>query len=269
MSNFKNKIGRNDPCPCGSEKKHKKCCLDDTPITTGRIGRSPSRHGNTRENFMMDELMSDPFTKTFLKIINKDPSNFDLNYSPNDIPEIMSEYCQPFLDDAFAIVYDLLPFGETIIRMAWNFSTLETMGLVDSGDFHYYVLSFKYFLLHKFLQDVESIKDEDKLDLSDFSEIFVTIQMFLAAFRSRKLEKYTPIKELITDIEILKSKKGINKVHVKTTLDHGDILESIRDLINIGKDKLSGLEDNLQNWLNNEDIDGDWDEDEDSKITAA
>jgi len=23
------KIGRNDPCPCGSGKKHKKCCLDD------------------------------------------------------------------------------------------------------------------------------------------------------------------------------------------------------------------------------------------------
>ncbi len=21
------KIGRNDPCPCGSRKKHKKCCL--------------------------------------------------------------------------------------------------------------------------------------------------------------------------------------------------------------------------------------------------
>ncbi len=22
------KIGRNDPCPCGSGKKHKKCCLE-------------------------------------------------------------------------------------------------------------------------------------------------------------------------------------------------------------------------------------------------
>ena len=24
----KRKVGRNDPCPCGSEKKFKKCCLD-------------------------------------------------------------------------------------------------------------------------------------------------------------------------------------------------------------------------------------------------
>lgn len=22
------KVGRNDPCPCGSGKKHKKCCLN-------------------------------------------------------------------------------------------------------------------------------------------------------------------------------------------------------------------------------------------------
>jgi preprotein translocase subunit SecA len=24
------KVGRNDPCPCGSGKKHKKCCLTAT-----------------------------------------------------------------------------------------------------------------------------------------------------------------------------------------------------------------------------------------------
>lgn len=26
-SNRENRVGRNDPCPCGSEKKYKKCCL--------------------------------------------------------------------------------------------------------------------------------------------------------------------------------------------------------------------------------------------------
>lgn len=25
---MKDKVGRNEPCPCGSEKKFKKCCLD-------------------------------------------------------------------------------------------------------------------------------------------------------------------------------------------------------------------------------------------------
>jgi len=28
------KVGRNDPCPCGSGKKHKKCCLKDEKIVT-------------------------------------------------------------------------------------------------------------------------------------------------------------------------------------------------------------------------------------------
>ena len=29
------KIGRNDPCPCGSGKKFKKCCLPNIIIRTG------------------------------------------------------------------------------------------------------------------------------------------------------------------------------------------------------------------------------------------
>ncbi len=29
-------IGRNDPCPCGSGKKYKKCCLSTAYVGTGR-----------------------------------------------------------------------------------------------------------------------------------------------------------------------------------------------------------------------------------------
>ncbi len=28
ISDIKPKVGRNDPCPCGSGKKYKKCCLE-------------------------------------------------------------------------------------------------------------------------------------------------------------------------------------------------------------------------------------------------
>ncbi|HPN93687.1 MAG TPA: SEC-C metal-binding domain-containing protein [bacterium] len=28
MSRSTQKAGRNNPCPCGSGKKHKKCCID-------------------------------------------------------------------------------------------------------------------------------------------------------------------------------------------------------------------------------------------------
>jgi hypothetical protein len=30
------RVGRNDPCPCGSGKKYKKCCLADTFVQVGR-----------------------------------------------------------------------------------------------------------------------------------------------------------------------------------------------------------------------------------------
>jgi hypothetical protein len=33
-----NNIGRNDPCPCGSGKKYKKCCIDKpSPIKLARL----------------------------------------------------------------------------------------------------------------------------------------------------------------------------------------------------------------------------------------
>ena len=34
------KIGRNEPCPCGSGKKYKKCCLDKEQAPAGSTGRS-------------------------------------------------------------------------------------------------------------------------------------------------------------------------------------------------------------------------------------
>jgi hypothetical protein len=39
------KAGRNDPCPCGSGKKHKKCCLAkrEAAVQSPRPGRAPGR----------------------------------------------------------------------------------------------------------------------------------------------------------------------------------------------------------------------------------
>jgi tetratricopeptide (TPR) repeat protein len=34
--------GRNDPCPCGSGKKYKKCCLGKAPATTARTAAQPA-----------------------------------------------------------------------------------------------------------------------------------------------------------------------------------------------------------------------------------
>ena len=45
-------IGRNDPCPCGSGKKHKKCCLASTqpvPAATPSPPRIPAGHDRDHE----------------------------------------------------------------------------------------------------------------------------------------------------------------------------------------------------------------------------
>ena len=50
------KVGRNDPCPCGSGKKYKKCCQDKESSETeqgisGNVGefkkQKPHRYGKT------------------------------------------------------------------------------------------------------------------------------------------------------------------------------------------------------------------------------
>ena len=59
------KIGRNDPCPCGSGKKYKKCCMasDEAAARAARPaqpaavpGRRPSLASYAREHDDLDEL---------------------------------------------------------------------------------------------------------------------------------------------------------------------------------------------------------------------
>ena len=66
------KIGRNDPCPCGSGKKHKKCCsvTDDAPAEQAASPSEPSLPHvcdfcgkgleddlNDRADLILDELL--------------------------------------------------------------------------------------------------------------------------------------------------------------------------------------------------------------------
>ena len=42
------KVGRNDPCPCGSGLKHKKCCLPNSDTGTEDIEATYARKYNIR-----------------------------------------------------------------------------------------------------------------------------------------------------------------------------------------------------------------------------
>lgn len=50
------KIGRNDPCPCGSGKKYKQCCLDKEPVP-----KSPS--------LLVPSAASEPAKRKFKAVV--------------------------------------------------------------------------------------------------------------------------------------------------------------------------------------------------------
>lgn len=54
------KIGRNDPCPCGSGKKYKKCCLDKPATQPVRPSGERQWHWSLDEieSFSTDEIVS-------------------------------------------------------------------------------------------------------------------------------------------------------------------------------------------------------------------
>ena len=62
------KIGRNDPCPCGSDKKHKKCCLDKpNPMTTSNYKRNHYVPKWYQYRFLPDKLSEKKFYYLDLK----------------------------------------------------------------------------------------------------------------------------------------------------------------------------------------------------------
>lgn len=42
---YPKEIGRNDPCPCGSGKKYKKCCIDKIEKTRNPQTPNPAQGG--------------------------------------------------------------------------------------------------------------------------------------------------------------------------------------------------------------------------------
>ena len=55
------KIGRNDPCPCGSGKKVKKCCWDDFHRSVNIDGSILTKMPPEALDALMDDLKNDAY----------------------------------------------------------------------------------------------------------------------------------------------------------------------------------------------------------------
>lgn len=61
-----NKIGRNDPCPCGSGIKCKRCCWDDIHRTVFIDKKALKKMPRENWKMLMDDLETDKYEKEYI-----------------------------------------------------------------------------------------------------------------------------------------------------------------------------------------------------------
>jgi SEC-C motif len=79
-------VGRNDPCPCGSGKKYKKCCIDmDRPLSAANDHGFPSafRPESVPQLFDADATYED--IERLNRIMDRDPAFADIGFSAAEI----------------------------------------------------------------------------------------------------------------------------------------------------------------------------------------
>ena len=119
----KTKTGRNDLCPCGSGKKHKKCCLsiEGTGIVDSNIRLGPPEEFSESESFNSD------YKKDIPEQINL-PEKFLKGYSENEIVgtqslERLLEKCQELIKND---KYDeLIPFLNKSLEISEKIESIE------------------------------------------------------------------------------------------------------------------------------------------------
>lgn len=65
------KIGRNDPCPCGSGKKYKKCCLSKTDEAQATAGDDASLAQGETDGFLHEAFELDALSNSIVDLIGQ------------------------------------------------------------------------------------------------------------------------------------------------------------------------------------------------------
>jgi hypothetical protein len=87
----KARAGRNDPCPCGSGRKFKKCCLDqDRGISAGNSG-SPGELGPEIVPRLFDRDAAFEDIERLSRIMDRDPAFANVGFTGADISAFMEK----------------------------------------------------------------------------------------------------------------------------------------------------------------------------------
>lgn len=85
MSNTK--TGRNDPCPCGSGKKFKHCCLGRAPNPASDVARELENLAADREFDSLEDFNA--FADQFMQRRNQAPMDDFCGLSPDQMSELL------------------------------------------------------------------------------------------------------------------------------------------------------------------------------------
>lgn len=80
-----NKISRNDPCPCGSGKKFKKCCLDKL------ISIATSKKEQEKALLQKERIEDDVLGKQLIQDFEEKQNKQDWSKPLESLPEIDSD----------------------------------------------------------------------------------------------------------------------------------------------------------------------------------
>ncbi|WP_426578297.1 YecA family protein [Xenorhabdus stockiae] len=81
------KVGRNDPCPCGSEKKYKRCCMDSVSKQRAEVLDDIAQVAAINPNLTLDELNA--VTQHKINEHNNRPNTDFCGLSPNQMSNWM------------------------------------------------------------------------------------------------------------------------------------------------------------------------------------
>ena len=143
------KIGRNDPCPCGSGKKYKKCCLNNDEKRI-REAKRPKKRSNDSEEFFEDEIITDYEVDLEVdqdeaepdvegnNIDQEESEPFQSNTISTDIPDI-SEQEQAIVDEWWRQYKKMATHSDKVKQHLESFFDAHP-DLVPNLEFHHEIL---------------------------------------------------------------------------------------------------------------------------------
>lgn len=258
------KIGRNDPCPCGSGKKYKKCCIDKQKemlpyqkYIDESLGDYPRKNNNKDEvdfyTYFDEEYIK--IDKLLYKALKH--KRIPVYINRNKLKEDEQNY--KYLDEAYPLIKEVIEKN--------NFKTLEEYD--EKVSIHYEL--FRFFGRYSYIM-IEKIKRGNKQYLENLEELikyfyskFNISDFFEFIFINSIVEYYKCTKGYDEAIKLLEEKLKTNK-HNKDSIyeslfdlyskhyDYSEAINKMDDLINEEDDEVikEYLEDLKLDYLDDE-----------------